>query len=102
MTFETSPDRLRADLKDPLFTCYAYVGKESDVGWQNAVFVHGVVTQLNIYLFEDHTHLTEWIDDKKPRGIAFGWTSRVHKRLNKSEADDLGVVLVTITEAQET
>ncbi|MFO1076747.1 MAG: hypothetical protein U1E73_03365 [Planctomycetota bacterium] len=100
MTYESDASVLRADLQDPNFTCYVYVGGEDDDGWQNALFVHGLVHRLNIYLFRDWTELKPWVGQKRPRGIAFGWRDDVKQMLSQSEAADLGVVVQAIAEAQ--
>ncbi len=100
MAYETSPDRLAEDLADPLFTCYVHVGEESDVGWANAVFCYSLLTQINIYLFRDHTHLKQWVGNKRPAGIAFGWTDEVKELLTRGDTDDLGTVLEAMVEAQ--
>lgn len=101
MSYETGPERLRQDLADPLFTCYVHVGDESDVGWENAVFAHGLVTQLNLYLFEDHKHLKEWLGNARPKAVAFGWTDHVHATLTTAQTKDLRTVLEAIVGAQE-
>lgn len=100
MAYETSSDRLRADLQDELFTCYVHVGAESDKGWENAVYATGFLTRINIYLFEDHTELKEWIGSKRPAAIAFGWGSEVMQMLTKAETEDLMTVMNAMTNAQ--
>ncbi len=100
MAYETSPDRLRMDLQDDLFTCYVHVGAESDKGWENAVFATSFLTRINIYLFEDHTHLKEWIGSKRPAAIAFGWKADVEQTLTKAETEDLMTVMNAMTNAQ--
>ncbi len=101
MSPETGPERLRLDLQDPLFTCYVHVGDEADLGWENAIFAHGLITQLNIYLFADHTHLKEWVGSSRPKAIAFGWKDKVHATLTAAQTKDLRTVLTTIVAAQE-
>ena len=100
MPYETSSASLNVDLADPLFSCYVYVGADSDVGWKNAVYCHALLTQVNIYIFQDHTHLKPWVGNKKPHGIAFGFKKAIKQTLSKSEANDLGTVLQAMVAAQ--
>ncbi len=101
MTYEADIARLEADLANPQFTCYLYVGDEADEGWEHAKFVHGLVTRLNIYLFQDHSLLATWVGNKRPKGIAFGWNSDIKQTLSAVEARDLGIVVTAISGAQQ-
>lgn len=101
MAAEQDTVRLEQDLQDDLFVAYVYIGGEDDEGWRVARVATGLLVQLNIYRFDDHTLLKKWIGTKRPRAIVFGWSDKVHALLDKTQADDLETVVTTIQQAQE-
>lgn len=90
---------IEADLLDPRYAVYLYIGTEADVGWANAKTALSVTPRLRIYLVKDITQITKWIGDKQPKGVAFGWNDQVFRFLNQSEADDLTTVVKVISDA---
>ncbi len=93
-------DDVRGPLVDPTFSVYMYVGEETDDGWENALLAFGLLARIRIYLVKDISLIKEWVGQKKPRGVVFGWDDKPKQLLNKQEADDFKIVLKAIEEAR--
>ncbi len=91
---------VRGPLQDPTFSVYMYVGEETDEGWDNALLAFGLLARLRIYLVKDISLIKEWVGQKKPRGVVFGWKDQPKRLLSKQEADDFKIVLTAIQEAR--
>jgi hypothetical protein len=94
-------DDIRGPLNDPTFTVYLYIGKEEDEGWDNALFAFGLLPRLRIYLVRDVSLIGEFVGQKRPKGIVFGWNQTPKRLLNKKEAEDFKIVLKAIQEARK-
>jgi len=96
-------ERLRADLLDDLFMCYAVVGAEDGEPWRVARRAFQFATQLNLYRFDSKGTLDEFLDKKLAVAGAVAFTfsrSGEHvKSLARKDAGDLDTVLGAIDEA---
>lgn len=96
-----TPDDVKKDLNNPTFSVYLYIGSKDDEGWENAELAFGLLARLRIYLVKSHSLVKEWINDKKPYGVVFGFGPKPYKLLNKAEAEDFKTVINTILEARK-
>lgn len=94
-------DDIRGPLKDPTFSVYIYIGEKKDEGWDNARLAFEFRTRLRIYLVKDIALVKEWVGQKKPKGIVFGWDDKPKRFLNKKEAENFKVVMKAIREARK-
>jgi hypothetical protein len=92
---------LRQSLGNPTFTVYVYIGSGIDKGWKVAKAAFDLLPALRIYLVKDGELVRELLGSRTGvRGIVFGFESKPKRFLNKAEADDLLVVVQTITAAR--
>jgi hypothetical protein len=99
LTAETMP-QFRQALKNPTFTVYAYIGKETDKGWEVAQAAFKVVPALRIYLAPQRALLKEWCDDSTARGVIWGFDPTPRTSLLRAEVNDLFAVIDAITRAK--
>jgi hypothetical protein len=96
-------ERLRADLLDDLFMCYAVVGPEDGEPWRIARRAYMYATQCNLYRFDGKAALDEFLDKKLAVAGAVAFTfsrSGAHvKSLTRKDAQDLDTVLAAFEEA---
>ena len=93
-------DDIREPLKNKTFSVYLYIGNKGDEGWDNARLAFGLLPRLRIYLVKDVSLISEFVGQKKPKGIVFGWTQTPKRLLNKKEAEDFKIVLKAIQKAR--
>ena len=93
-------DDLKVALKNPTFSVYAYIGKESDKGWEVAQAAFKLLAALRVYLVTDRPRVSEWTTDATDRAIVWGFDPKPKQTLLKSEADDLLKVIAAITAAR--
>ena len=89
---------IRGPLNDPTFTVYLYIGEESDDGWDTAVLAFGLLPRLRIYLVKDVSLIGEFVGQKRPKGVVFGYDDKPMRLLNQAEAEDAKTVLRAIYE----
>jgi hypothetical protein len=95
-----TPQDLKGPLENPTFSVYLYVGKGSETGWKNAELAFKLLPRLRIYLVRDLDLIEEWVDNRRPKGVVFGFGPEPKRLLNKGEAEDLRVVLEEIMDAR--
>ena len=91
---------IKGPLKNKTFTVYIYIGEKGDDGWDNARLAFGLLPRLRIYLVKDVSLISEFVGQKKPKGVVFGWDEKPKRLLNKKEADDFKIVLKAIQKAR--
>jgi hypothetical protein len=92
--------QFRAALKNPTFTVYAYIGKESDKGWSVAQAAFKLVPALRVYLAPQRTLLKDWCDDPTARAVVWGFGPTPKSSLLRAEVNDLFAVIDAITKAR--
>ena len=91
---------LRAELRNPDFISYVYIGAENEVGWKNARAAREVLVGVLIFRAEDKSHVQDWLSGAPDiKALAFGWGDTVFRALSKKEAEDFVSVVDAIAEA---
>jgi hypothetical protein len=93
-------DDLKVALGNPAFSVYAYIGKESDRGWEVAQAAFNLLPALRIYLVTRRELVSDWTTDATGRAIVWGFGRNPKQHLLKAEADDLVKVLAAINAAR--
>lgn len=96
----TSKD-LALALKNPSFSVYLYIGKDTDKGWQVANAAFGVLPALRIYLVANRDLIQEWAGGPRTTGVVFGYGPVPNRFLTPPESEDLLVVVDAIKAARE-
>lgn len=99
LTPETMP-QFREALRNPTFTVYAYIGKETDKGWEVAQAAFKLVPTLRVYLAPQRSLLREWCDDPTVRAVVWGFGPKPRTTLLRGEVTDLLAVVDAITKAR--
>ena len=99
LTPETMP-LFREALKNPLFTVYLFIGKESDKGWAVAQAAVKLVPALRIYRAPQRNSVAEWDDDGTALAIVWGFGPKPQSSLLRTEANDLLAVIDAIDQAR--
>jgi hypothetical protein len=86
----------REALKNPTFTVYAYIGKDTDKGWAVAQAAFNFVPALRVYLASQRNLLSEWCNDSTVRGVVWGFGPKPKTALLRSEVTDLLAVMDAI------
>ena len=92
-------DDIKNYLNDDSFTVYLYIGNKKDKGWKIAMLAYGAIPSLRIYLVKDIGLIREWVGDKNPKGVVFGYDDIPRVFLNKAQAEDAIKVFDAIYEA---
>jgi hypothetical protein len=79
---------IRKYLNDDSFTVYLYIGNKKDRGWKIAMLAYGAIPKLRIYLVKDIGLIREWVGQKNPKGVVFGYDDEPKSFLNKAQAED--------------
>jgi hypothetical protein len=95
LTAQKLPE-FREALKNPTFTVYAYIGKETDKGWEVAQAAFNFLPALRVYLVTQRSLLSEWCTDSTARGVVWGFGPRPKTALLRAEVTDLLAVMDAI------
>jgi len=99
LTTERMP-LFREALKNPKFSVYVFIGKESDKGWAVAETVFKLVAALRVYRAPQRDLVAEWNNDPTALAIVWGYGSKPKSSLLRSEANDVVAVVDAIKEAR--
>lgn len=95
---------LRAALEDENIGVYVYIGVATDLGWQVARAMTGLLLGTDPWLVDDITALSEWLpEDKRQdatvKAVAFGYDTQPDFFLSKEDAEDTVKVQTAIRTA---
>lgn len=84
---------LRAALEDENTGVYVYIGAATDLGWQVARAMTGLLFGTDPWLVDDITALSEWLpedrrQDAAVNAVAFGYDTDPDFFLSKEDAED--------------